>query len=102
MHLALGQPGHGFVKQQDLRFGREGPGDFKPLAAGRAQRTRRLIGKPAHADAFEHGACPRFGFAAMGRAKEGADHHILQHRHTLEGLRHLEGAGESQLRARLR
>ena len=38
----------------------------------------------------------------MRGAQERADHHVLQHRHAFEGLRHLEGARQPELRPRLR
>ena len=40
--------------------------------------------------------------ARCGGAQEGADHDVLQHRHALERLRHLEGAGKPEPRARFR
>ena len=102
LHLALGEARHRFIEQQHLGFGRERTRDLEPLAAGRSERARRRIRQPAHADALQHGARFGFGFGAMRGAQKRADHHVLQHRHALEGLRHLEGAGEAELRARLR
>ena len=97
LHLALGEPRHRLVEQQHLWLGGQRARDFQPLAAGRAERARRRIRKPAHADPLQHGAGARFGFGAMRGAQERADHHVLQHRHALEGLRHLEGAREAEL-----
>lgn len=71
LHLALGQSRHSFIEQHP-GLGRKRSSNFEPLAAGRAKRTRGLIGDPAHADPFEHGACPSFGLSVMGGAQEGA------------------------------
>jgi hypothetical protein len=94
LHLALGETRHRFIEQQNFWLGRQRAGDFEPLAAGRAERSCRRFGELAHADALQHGARACFGLGAMRRAQERADHDILQHRHALECLRHLEGAGE--------
>ena len=103
LHLALAlRPGHGLVEQQHLRLGRQRAGDLQPLAAGRAERARRRVRKPAHADALQHRARPGLGLGAMRGAQEGADHDVLQHRHAFKGLRHLERAGKPEPRALLR
>ena len=78
-HLVLRQPGHRFIEQQHLWFGRERPGNLQPLAAGRAERARWRIRQPAHADPLQHGASFALCLGAPRRAQEGADHHILQH-----------------------
>jgi hypothetical protein len=101
-YFLLGEARHGFVEQQHLGFSGERAGDFQPLAAGRAKRTRRRIRQPAHADALQHGAGFRFGLRPMRGAQERADHDVLQHRHAFKRLRHLEGARQSELRPRLR
>ena len=100
LHLALGQAGHGFVEQQHLGLGRERARDLEPLAAGRAERARRRIRKPRHADTLQHGAGLGLGLGAMRGAQERADHHVLQHRHAFKGLRHLEGARKPKPGAR--
>jgi hypothetical protein len=102
LHLALRQARHRFIEQQHLRLGRQCAGDFEPLAAGRAERSCRRFGELAHADARQDSPRACFGLGAVRGAQERTDHHILQHRHALECLRHLEGAGETEMRARLR
>ena len=92
---------HGLVEQQHFRFGRERTRNLQPLAAGRAERARRRVRKPAHADPLQHGARLFLGLGAMRGAQEGADHDVLQHRHALKRLRHLECAGKPELRPRL-
>ena len=81
------------------------------VASARAISSRLRPGVPSDragasaslldADALQHGARPGLGLGAMRGAQKRADHHVLQHRHALEGLRHLEGAGEAERRARL-
>ena len=59
------RPAMRLVEQQQLGFGREHARDLQPLAAGRAERARRRIRQPAHADPLQHGAGLCFGLRAM-------------------------------------
>src|SRR6266851_2596256 len=60
-----------------------------------ASSSSRTLGSVA-------GARAALGFSAMRGAQKRADHHVLQHRHSLECLRHLEGAREAEMRAGFR
>ena len=56
----------------------------------------------AEADVVDHLARLVAGGGGAGIAQEGADHHVVEHRHGLERQRHLEGAGDAEARALLR
>ena len=100
--LGRGEAGHGLVEQQHLGLGGERAGDLEPLAPGRAEALGRRIGDGAEADVIDHLARLVAGGGGAGIAQEGADHHVVQHRHGLERQRHLEGAGDAEARALLR
>jgi len=67
-----------------------------------AQRTGGRVGELCHADPLQHGARPGLGVGTMVVTQERADHHVLQHRQPLEGLRYLEGPGQTKFGSRLR
>src|SRR5215470_8654751 len=66
--------------------------DFQPLAAGRAERARRLIS--AQAGQFEDGARLVARVIAMRMAQEGADHDVMDDAHLGERGRHLKRAAD--------
>ena len=103
LHLGRRQAGHRLVEQQHLGLGGQRAGDLQPLAAGRAEAiapARRRAGscRPARSTA-----------RALARPRARCDVRSNAPIMTLsstdmpfEGERHLEGAGETELRARLR
>ncbi len=85
LHLALGQPCHR-VSSSSRTLGSVASARAisSRLRPGVPKEARRRIREPDHADPLQHGArLPRPRRDARG-AQERADHHVLQHRHTLE------------------
>ena len=86
------QPGQHLVEQQQLRLGRQRPGQFQPLAPGHREVGRGLVELRRQAHALRHG---------LGRGQRGhpsrlvqvrADGDVLAHGLRREGLHDLEGA----------
>src|SRR6185437_6387217 len=70
--------------------------DLEPLAPGRAEAAlaeMRLLLEAGHLDHVQRTVAR---LAAPGMAQEGADHHVLEDGHVLEGRRHLEGAADAE------
>ena len=65
------------------------------LRAGRVDARAPRPTRSMHGAGLGRALRPR-----VGMAQEGADHDVVEHRHVLEGERHLEGAGDARAAAR--
>ena len=98
LDLAGCQPRQRLVEQHQPRLQRQHARNLQPLAAGRAEPARPLIGEVRKPGDLQHLERTLACVGAMRMAQIGADHDILQHRHVLERRRHLEGAADAGAR----
>ena len=90
LRLAVGEPGHHLVEEEQHGLGRERLRQLEPLALGQGEAPGGLGGLGREPELLEHGARPRRGRAGIGVAPERADHHVAQHREPRERPHDLE------------
>ena len=91
------EAGQDFVQQQQIRPGRQGPGQLQALLLGHVEAAGRLVG-PVHQAHLGQGLIGQTGRGAQGvafPAEAGPHHDVFPDRQIVEGPHHLVGPGQA-------